>query len=247
MSMLASPTSSCPPVCDWAMSRLSSSGVPPSASAFGSVPSIRRIEFDGAVQQHDERVEQRSGRTAAAARSAAPALGVLDRVELRDDLADDDLRAGDQQVGDHDRDRDRGRVPSASSEHRLEHVRDRRLAERADADRGHRDPDLAGGDVVADLVELRERQRARRARPPRPAPRAAARRERTSAYSAITKNALTSTSRPVRMMNSAFTYAAAGYAAPPPEPILRPAAPPSARAATSGWVVVVHSSDARER
>ena len=36
---------------------------------------------------------------------------------------------------------------------------DRRLAERADADRGHRDPDLAGGDVVADLVELVQRQR----------------------------------------------------------------------------------------
>ena len=46
VSMLASPTSSWPPVVDWAMSRLSSSGVPPSGSASGSVPSIRSIDSD---------------------------------------------------------------------------------------------------------------------------------------------------------------------------------------------------------
>ena len=31
---------------DWAISRLSSSGVPPSGSASGSVPSMRRIDSD---------------------------------------------------------------------------------------------------------------------------------------------------------------------------------------------------------
>ena len=53
--------------------------------------------------------------------------------------------------------------PSGAAEQRLEQVRDRRLAERADADRGHRDPDLAGGDVVADVVELASASRAPRA------------------------------------------------------------------------------------
>ena len=90
-------------------------------------------------------------------------------------------------------------------------VRDRRLAERADPDRGHRDPDLAGGDVVADVVHLGQRQRAPR-EPSSAISSSLALRERTSAYSAITKNALTRTSSPVRMMKSAVTdrRAAAG-------------------------------------
>ena len=46
MSIFPSPTSSCPPVVDCAISRLSSSGVPPSGSASGSVPSIRRIDSE---------------------------------------------------------------------------------------------------------------------------------------------------------------------------------------------------------
>ena len=62
----------------------------------------------------------------------------------------------------HDRDGDRGRVAETVAEQGLEQVGDGRLAEGADADRGHRDPDLAGGDVVADLLQLPERH-------PRPA------------------------------------------------------------------------------
>ncbi len=55
------------------------------------------------------------------------------------------------------------------AEHRLERVGDRRLAERADADRGHRDPDLAGRDVLVDPVDLGqgERRPARSALPRR--------------------------------------------------------------------------------
>ncbi len=44
----------------------------------------------------------------------------------------------------------------------LQQMSDRRLAERPDADRSHRDPNLTGGDVVADVVELGQRK-------PRPA------------------------------------------------------------------------------
>jgi len=83
-------------------------------------------------------------------------LGVLDRVELRNDLADDALAAGDQQIGDRHRDGHGRRMADGVSERSLEQVRDRRFAERADGDRGHRDPNLAGRDVVADLLELLE-------------------------------------------------------------------------------------------
>ena len=49
-------------------------------------------------------------------------------------------------------------MPERAAQQRLEHMGDRRLAQGADADRRHRDPDLAGGDVVADVVYLLERQ-----------------------------------------------------------------------------------------
>ena len=53
---------------------------------------------------------------------------------------------------------DRDRVREAA-EDRLQQLRQRGLAEEADADRGERDPDLAGGDELVDVVELLERQR----------------------------------------------------------------------------------------
>ena len=85
-------------------------------------------------------------------------LRVLDRVELRDDLADDALGGGDQDVRDRQRDRACDRCPDPAFEQWLEQMLDARLAQRTDPDRGHRDPDLAGGDVVPNLVELGERQ-----------------------------------------------------------------------------------------
>ena len=48
---------------------------------------------------------------------------------------------------------DRDAVREAA-EDRLEQLRQRGLAEEADADRGHRDPDLAGGERLVDRVEL---------------------------------------------------------------------------------------------
>ena len=84
---------------------------------------------------------------------ARHALRVLDRVELRDDLADGALEERDQHVGDHHRHGHGDVVAAAVAEDRLQRVGDRGLAEGADSDRRHRDADLAGGDVVADLVE----------------------------------------------------------------------------------------------
>ena len=45
------------------------------------------------------------------------------------------------------------------AERLLEQLGDGRLAEEADAERGHRDPELAGGQVLVDVVELLERER----------------------------------------------------------------------------------------
>ena len=45
------------------------------------------------------------------------------------------------------------------AERLLEQRGDRRLAEEADAERGHRDAELAGGQVLVDLVDLLERER----------------------------------------------------------------------------------------
>ncbi len=45
------------------------------------------------------------------------------------------------------------------AEHGLQLFRDRGLAQEADAERGHRDAQLAGGQVLVDLVHLLERER----------------------------------------------------------------------------------------
>ncbi len=90
------------------------------------------------------------------------------------------------------------------AERLLEQVRERGLAERPDPDRRHRDPDLTGRDVVADRLDLRHRE-ARAAPPSSASVSSRVRRERTSAYSAMTKNALTRTSSPARTMNRTFT------------------------------------------
>ena len=114
--------------------------------------------FGRRVQHEDERAEQNAEELHRPGDPPGQALRVLDRVELGDDLADDAQGDRDQQVGDHHRHRNRGGVPDRAPQDRLEHVRDRGLAERADADRGHRDPDLTGRDVIADVVYLSERQ-----------------------------------------------------------------------------------------
>ena len=62
------------------------------------------------------------------------------------------------------------------------------------ADRGHRDADLHGRDVLVDVLELIERERRARAALARACTSRRARRERTSAYSAITKNAFSAIS-----------------------------------------------------
>ena len=64
-----------------------------------------------------------------------------------------DVDRGDEGEGDRHREADRGLVREAA-EDRFEQLRQRGLAEEADPDRGHRDPDLAGRERLVDLVEL---------------------------------------------------------------------------------------------
>jgi hypothetical protein len=45
------------------------------------------------------------------------------------------------------------------TEDRFDQLRDGRLTEEADSDRGHSDPELTGGEVLVDLVELFEHGR----------------------------------------------------------------------------------------
>ena len=110
----------------------------------------------GGIQRDDERVEDDPEELQRPGDPPGDALGVLDHVELRDHLADRGLRGRDQQIGNDHRDHHGRAVAERVAEQRLEHVGDRRLAQGSDADRGHRDPDLAGGDVVADVLALRQ-------------------------------------------------------------------------------------------
>jgi hypothetical protein len=62
-------------------------------------------------------------------------------------------RGGDRE-GDGEGDGDRHPVAEHLAERILEQRRERGLAEEADADRGHRDAQLAGRQVAVDRVEL---------------------------------------------------------------------------------------------
>jgi hypothetical protein len=85
-------------------------------------------------------------------------LGVDDRVDLRHLLADRDVPRRDEHVRDRDRDRGRDGVRE-TLEGRLDELGDGGLAEEADAQRGERDPELAGREVLAELVELAHDER----------------------------------------------------------------------------------------
>ena len=138
-------------------------------------------------------------------------LGVGDRHHLRRLLPDDHVQRRDDHVGDPDRDRDGRAVSDDAAECGLDHLRDRGLAEEAEPDRGHRDPDLRRGEVLVDAVEL--------LRSASVAPfefvassSSRVRRERTSANSAATKSPFTITSRTSRKMKKPGTSAGAARA-----------------------------------
>ena len=114
----------------------------------------------GHGREHDDhRVEQHPERLQRARHPPRDGLGAVDRVELRNHLAGDELHGGHDQVGEDHRDRDRHAVADRGPERFLEDLGERRRAQGADRDRGHRHPDLDRGDVVVDVLELFQRQR----------------------------------------------------------------------------------------
>ncbi len=152
-SIPASPGSRWPPSRELSMICFRSSAVWCSSRSPGLTPKRRTIPFE----------TQLSAIVTGAVRDAEPvqrprdparrALGVGDRQHLRHLLADADVQRGDE--GEGDRQRERGGDPvREAAEERLDQLRERGLAEEADADRGDRDPDLAGGERFVDLVEL---------------------------------------------------------------------------------------------
>ena len=120
----------------------------------------RRVQRpDQRLEGHPERLEQARG-------AAGRALGVGDRVDLRHLLADRDVQRGGDEVGDAERDRQgRRRAGSVSPSGVLEQAGDGRLAHEADAQRGHRDAELAGRQVLVDALELQRRRAGRPSAP----------------------------------------------------------------------------------
>src|SRR3954452_5405728 len=89
---------------------------------------------------------------------AGARLRPRDREQLGGLLPDRHVQRRHQRVGDRDRDRHRGTVREAA-ERRLEELRHSGLAEEPDPDGGHRDPELAGREVLIDSVELLQHAR----------------------------------------------------------------------------------------
>ena len=119
----------------------------------GLTPKRRMIALEKRLRAKTIGPEITRKRLSGRATRRAIRSGLRDRQHLRHLLADADVDRGDQGEGDRDREADRDPGGEAA-EDRLQQLRQRGLAEEADPDRGDRDPDLAGGERLVDLVEL---------------------------------------------------------------------------------------------
>src|SRR6202044_3909015 len=113
--------------------------------------------FRGGVEHADQRPEGDDEGVHDRRDAARERLSVLDRVELGHDLTDRALEEDDQYIGD-DRRYGHGHGIAVAPEERLKRVRDDWLTQSTDTDRRHGDPNLARGEVVADLIHVRERE-----------------------------------------------------------------------------------------
>ena len=86
-------------------------------------------------------------------------LGLADGEGLRHLLAQHDVERGEQQEADRERDAVQGGgVEAREPEQGLQEGRDHRLADPAEAERGHRDAELAGGEVGLEAARDVQRQ-----------------------------------------------------------------------------------------
>jgi hypothetical protein len=113
----------------------------------------------GAVQHADERGEGPAEQLERPGRDQRGRLGLLDRDRLRGQLAEHHVQHRDDDEGDDDRrQRRRRRAKPDRLEDRLQELRERRLAEPAQAQAGERDAELAGGEVPVDVLDLPARE-----------------------------------------------------------------------------------------
>ncbi len=138
------------------MIAFTSSSVCCSSRASGRTPNRRTIAFESRFSATVNGALTARNTARGRARFRSRLLGARDRQHLRYLLPDRDVDRGHQEERDHDRDRDRDAVGQAA-EDGLQQVGHGRLAQEADRDRRHRDPHLAGGEVLVQAAELVQR------------------------------------------------------------------------------------------
>jgi 4a-hydroxytetrahydrobiopterin dehydratase len=122
----------------------------------GSVEFVNRLTPEAEEMNHhpDLEISWKTVTVTITTHSEGGLLGVDDREDLRHLLAERDVQRRGDQVGDAERDRQRGAVGDRRAEGVLEQPRDRRLAQEADAERGHRDAELTSRQVLVDALDL---------------------------------------------------------------------------------------------
>ena len=134
---------------------------------------------DGArrrVEQPVQRIEEHEGDVQRIGDPQRHRLGLADRQGLRHLLADHDVQRREDQEADQERGEMQRRLGHAERrEHRLEQCRHGRLADPAEAERGHGDAELAAGEIGFDVAAASLARGARRSGLLRPARRCGSR------------------------------------------------------------------------
>ena len=153
--MPASPGSSLPPVWLWAISSFRSSDDEASSnSALGLVPIARSIALEAVFSSQISGLNATRKTSSSRAVRSDGGFRVGDREDLRHLLADRDVQRRGHEVGERERHRQRYPVRDRLAQRLLDQAGDGRLAEEADSQRGHRDAQLAGRQVLVDVVDL---------------------------------------------------------------------------------------------
>jgi hypothetical protein len=110
------------------------------------------------VQQPVQRIEKDEGEVEGIGDPQRHGLRLADGQRLRHLLADDDMQRGEDEEADQEGGQmDRLLGQAHRHEHRLEEGCDRRLADPAEAERGHGDAELAAGEIGFDIGEEPQR------------------------------------------------------------------------------------------
>ena len=163
-------------------------------------PSSAEDRARGGVEQPVEREEDEIDDVERIGDPQRHRLGLADGKRLRHLLAEHDVERGEDQEADEEGGEveRRRRACRAASRSGSRSAGDRRLADPAEAERGHGDAELAAGEIGLDVPEHVLGEPARRSGPPRRARRCGSRAILTSANSAATKKALAASRKTAR-------------------------------------------------